>query len=583
MFWTKAIGGVLCGIAVSAAAAADAAGERSYPEAGWKPAPSRHASPRAVRGGRIVVAAGSVPRSLNPLLDNNVFSSRVFGFMYESLLGMDDATGEYAPGLASRWTVSADGRAFTFTIDPEARWSDGRPVTAADVKWTFDAIMDPAHLTGPHKVALQTFTATAPEVLAPDRIRFTAGEVHWRNLGAAGGFPVLPSHVFAGRDFNALNFDFPVVSGPYRLGAMKENVSLQMARRPDWWADAKPWNWHLLNFDVVEYRFFSDPENAWDAFRKGLFDYYPVYTARIWVQETHGERFDRNWIVKRAIRNQAPVGFQGFAMNLRRKPYDDVRVRQALAHLLDRETLNATMMYGQYFLHRSYFEDLYDAQRPCPNPFFEFNPAKARTLLAEAGWKPDPATGMLAKDGQPLVVKFLSNGGTSDKFLARYRGDLAAAGVGLAIEHKDWAAWARDMDAYDFDMTWAAWSAGLRKDPEGMWASAQASAEGGNNITGFADPRVDDLIERQKTIFSLAERNDVCREIDGIVAEAVPYILLWNTDATRMLWWNKFGVPEGVLSKYGSFDDALLYWWYDADAAEALQDAMARGLNLPAP
>lgn len=583
MFWTKAIGGVLCGIAVSAAAAADAAGERSYPEAGWKPAPSRHASPRAVRGGRIVVAAGSVPRSLNPLLDNNVFSSRVFGFMYESLLGMDDATGEYAPGLASRWTVSADGRAFTFTIDPEARWSDGRPVTAADVKWTFDAIMDPAHLTGPHKVALQTFTATAPEVLAPDRIRFTAGEVHWRNLGAAGGFPVLPSHVFAGRDFNALNFDFPVVSGPYRLGAMKENVSLQMARRPDWWADAKPWNWHLLNFDVVEYRFFSDPENAWDAFRKGLFDYYPVYTARIWVQETHGERFDRNWIVKRAIRNQAPVGFQGFAMNLRRKPYDDVRVRQALAHLLDRETLNATMMYGQYFLHRSYFEDLYDAQRPCPNPFFEFNPAKARTLLAEAGWKPDPATGMLAKDGQPLVVKFLSNGGTSDKFLARYKGDLAAAGVGLAIEHKDWAAWARDMDAYDFDMTWAAWSAGLRKDPEGMWASAQASAEGGNNITGFADPRVDDLIERQKTIFSLAERNDVCREIDGIVAEAVPYILLWNTDATRMLWWNKFGVPEGVLSKYGSFDDALLYWWYDADAAEALQDAMARGLNLPAP
>lgn len=557
--------------------------ETLFPENGQVAGHSKFASERAVPGGSIVVSAGSVPKSLNVLLDNNVFSSRVFGMMYETLLGMDDDTGEYAPGLARNWTVSEDGRVFTFTLDPAARWSDGRKITAEDVKWSFEAIMKPEHMTGSHKVALAAFTQTPPEVLAPDRIRFTSSEVHWRNLGAAGGFPVMPSHVFGDRDFNKLNFDFPVVSGPYKLGQIRENISLRMERRRDWWATERPANWHLYNFDVVEFVFFSDNENAWEAFRKGLFDYYPVNTARIWVQETHGERFDRNWIVKRAIQNKNPVGFQGFAMNMRRAPYDDVRVRRALAYLLDRKTLNETMMYGQYFLHRSYFEDLYDEAHPCGNPDYEYNPERARGLLAEAGWTPDPATGMLAKNGRPLVVRFLTSSGVSDKFLARYKSDLEKVGIGLETERKDWAAWARDMDAYHFDMTWAAWSAGLHKDPEGMWSSAQAQSAGGNNITGFGDKRVDELIERQKSEFSLAARNGICREIDGIVTDAVPYILLWNSDAIRLLWWNRFGVPEAVLSKYGSYDDALVYWWYDADAADALRDAQAHGLTLPAP
>ncbi len=569
----------ICAIVAGSVAVA----EQVFPAADWVDAPSRYASPLARPGGRIVMYAGSMPKSLNYLLDNNTFSARVFGLMYSSLLGMHDETGEYAPGLACRWTVSEDGRVFTFTLDPDARWSDGHPITARDVAWSFQAIMTPTHMTGAHKVALAAFMETPPEVVAPDQIRFTASEVHWRNLGAAGGFPILPAHVFGDRDFNRINFDFPVVSGPYALGAIRENLSLELHRRRDWWADTKPSNAHLYNFDTIRYVFYSDAENAWEAFRKGHFDSFPVYTARIWVQETEGERFDRNWIVKRAVRNQRPTGFQGFAMNLRRFPYDDVRVRRALAHLLDRDTMNATMMFGQYFLHRSYYEDLYDEAHPCGNPFFDFNPARARALLAEAGWTPDPATGRLMKEGRPLVVRFLTHSGGTDKFLARYARDLADVGIELAIERKDWAAWARDMDAYNFDMTWAAWSAGLRKDPEGMWSSAQASAAGGNNITGFSDPRVDALIEAQKTEFSLLARNAICREIDGIVTEQVPYILLWNSDATRLLWWNRFGMPEGVLSKFGSETDILAYWWHDPDSAEALRDAMTRGLTLPAP
>ena len=567
------------GAAIVACAAANS--ETVFPVEGWEDNPNPFASERAIPGGRIVVSAGAVPKSLNVLLDNNTFSSQVFGLMYESLLGMDGETAEYAPGLANKWTVSDDGRVFIFSIDPEARWSDGRPVTAEDVKWTFDAIMNPKHMTGPHKVALATFVETPPEVLSEREIRFTASEVHWRNLGAAGGFPVMPKHAFDGADFNKINFEFPVVSGPYKVGEMRENLHLDMARRRDWWAGSKASNKNIYNFDTIRFVFFSDSDNAWESFRKGRFDLLPVYTARIWAQETTGERFDKNWIVKREIRNRNPVGFQGFAMNTRRAPYNDVRVRKALAHLLDRETMNETMMHGSYFLHRSYFEDIYDAAHPCTNIFYEYNPGKAAELLRKAGWLADPESGALTKDGRPLVLNFVSNSGTSDKFLARYKADLAEQGIGLEIERKDWAAWARDMDEYNFDITWAAWSAGLRKDPEGMWSSKYANSDGGNNITGFSDPRVDALIEKQRTEFSLVERNEICREIDAILTDAVPYILLWNMDATRLLWWNKFGVPENVLSKYGSHEDAMVYWWYDPDSADALSDAMEKGLTLP--
>ena len=156
-------------------------------------------------------------------------------------------------------------------------------------------------------------------------------------------------------------------------------------------------------------------------------------------------------------------------------------------------------------------------------------------------------------------------------------------GIALETERKDWAAWARDMDSYDFDITWCAWSSGLRKDPEDMWSGACAAEPGGNNITGFADPRVDALIAAQRTEFSLERRNEIDREIDAILADAVPYILLWNADCTRLLWWNKFGMPRSVLSRFGGEDDAVALWWSDPAAEAALADAMATGAPLPPP
>jgi hypothetical protein len=164
-------------------------------------------------------------------------------------------------------------------------------------------------------------------------------------------------------------------------------------------------------------------------------------------------------------------------------------------------------MFRSYFLHKSYFEDLYDAAHPCENPSYDFDKAKARALLSEAGWRANPATGWLEKDGKPLVVRFLNRDMTSDKFLTVYREDLRDVGIQLEVERKDVAAWFRDMDAFNFEMTWAAWGSGLFKDPESAWHSKEADRPSGNNITGFRDARVDALIERQKTEFDVAKRN----------------------------------------------------------------------------
>jgi microcin C transport system substrate-binding protein len=537
------------------------------------------ASPHALVGGRFRTFAGGSPKSLNYFLDNNSFTAQVFGLMFESLLGSDPLTGDHAPGLARSWAVSDDGKVFTFEIDPAARWSDGRPVTAEDVCWTFARLVDPQTLAGAHKMVLEPFEP--PVALDGRRVRFTAKETHWRNLGAAGGFQVMPKHVYGALDFNKVNFDFPVVSGPYVLGTHRENVALTMERRSDWWGWSREANRNTLNFQTIEFRFFAERENAFESFRKGELDQFPIYTARLWVQEAQGERFDRNWIVKQSIRNQKPVGFQGFAMNLRRPPYDDVRVRRALAHLLDRDKLNRTLMFRSYFLHKSYFEDLYDAAHPCENPSYDFDKAKARALLSEAGWRANPATGWLEKDGKPLVVRFLNRDMTSDKFLTVYREDLRDVGIQLEVERKDVAAWFRDMDAFNFEMTWAAWGSGLFKDPESAWHSKEADRPSGNNITGFRDARVDALIERQKTEFDVAKRNGICREVDRILAESCPYVLLWNTASTRLLYWNRFGVPPTVLSRFGDEGGAISYWWFDPDSDADLRDAMRQGYALP--
>ena len=556
-----------------------AAAELVFPEGEWN-VKSPLASGDAVPGGRLVLN-GVQTKSLNSYLDNFSSTYQIFGMMYETLLDMDPLTSEFAPGLALRWRISDDRMSFTFEIDPAATWSDGRPITAEDVRWTWEKVMDPASDTGSDKLRLGVFDM--PEVLDERTVRFRAKEVHWRTLMSAGFFAILPKHAFEGRDFNTINFDFPVVSGPYRLGAFRENVSVTLERRPDWWARGRKTSQGVYNFQTLTYRFFTEQDNAFEALKKGDIDVYAVYTARLWANETKGGRFDQNWIVKQSITNHQPVGFQGFAMNMRRQPFDDPRVRRALAMLLDRETLNSSFMYNAYFLHASYYEDLYTGDFAKDKPAkIPFDPAAALKLLDDAGWKRNARTGNLEKDGKPFVITFLTRDANADRFLAFYSAELKKHGIELKIDRKDFASWMRDMRAFNFDMTWSSYGGGIFRDPEYMWSSAEATRPSGLNVTGFSDPKIDALIERQKTIFDISERNAILREIDATLTAQTPYILLWNISATRLLYWDKFGRPATVLGKFGNESAVPSLWWFDEDLAAELAEAQQNNDPLPA-
>jgi microcin C transport system substrate-binding protein len=558
--------------------ALNAVAEERFPADSWKDRPNPLASPMAEPGGSIRIFGSQYPKSFNYYLDNNSFSSDLFGLQFATLLTVHPIHLGYEPGLARSVTVSNDKKTFTFSIDPKAAWSDGKPLTAHDVKWTVDMIKDPKILTGPHKVPFERIDS--PVVIDDLTIRFTAQEVHWRNLLSLGSFQILPRHDFEGKDFNKANFEFPVVSGRYRISDIKEGFHVRLERRDDYWDRDSERSRGVGNFQTMEFKFYPERDIAYEAFKKGDIDLFAVYTAHRWVQQTTGETFDRNWILKQRVFNSVPIGFQGFAMNLRRPLFQDKRVRLALAHLLDRERMNRTLMHNQYTLHRSYFEDLYDDAHPNPSEGIPFDKDKARELLAEAGWSANPETGFLEKDGEVLKVNFLTRSAASDKFLVIYKEDLKDVGIDLGIERKDWAAWINDMEEYNYDMTWASWGASLWKDPEGMWHSKEASRPSGNNITGYRNPKVDELIEKQRDMFDVAERNRILQEIDRILCEDIPYVLLWNSNNTRLLYWNRFGTPGTVLSKYGREASAYAYWWVDPDAEADLESARDNGESL---
>ncbi len=552
----------------------------TFPQEGWTPQPDAIASPQAVKGGTFSLWAGGYPKSLNYYLDQNTTTETCFALMYESLLGGNSVTREMEPLLARSWTISDDGKVFTFELDPRARWSDGQPVTAEDVAWTFNIARDPKSLTGQIQAGLEQFERV--EVVAPDTVRFFAKELSFLNIYRVGGLPILPKHCFEKMDFNRTNFEFPVVSGPYQIEAIKEGASMTMSRRTEWWRKEDPAVRGKYNFDRLRMVFYSGRDDAYAAFRKGLFDLYPVYTSHQWNNQTSGELFKKNWIVKQRVFNHQSRILQGYALNLQRPVFQDVRVRRALAMLYDRQRMNQTLMYNAYAMHRSYFEEVYDATFPNPHPEVKLDLETAGQLLDEAGWLVNPSKGVREKNGEPLSFTFLQRSATESKFLAIFNESLEKAGVKMNIDRKDFAAWNRDVDEKNFDMTVAVWGPGYPKNPRGLWASDEADRSASANYTGFKNERVDALIKQYDAEFDLGKRSAILRQIDAILVEQAPYILSWYPDNVRLLYWNKLGMPATVLDKYQNEESAITYWWHDPDRAEELEEAMEYGLSLPA-
>ena len=535
------------------------------------------ANTSAVAGGTYTSWGAGFPKSLNMWLDYNSFSTEVMSYLFENLVSLHSTKDEPVGILAKSWEISKDGKTFTFHLDPRARWSDGVPVTARDVQFYYDVIMNPKNMTPIFRVDLKRFSR--PEIVDSVTVRIAATQTHWENFWTAAGLMAFPSHAWEGMDFNQINFDFPVVSGPYAVEEIKKERYVSLRRRTDWWGRSKKYNQNKYNFEHIKYRFMEDRNNALEAFQKGEFDAYPVYTASIWAQQTDFDQIKKGWVSKHRVYNREPKGFQGFAINLRKPVFQDVRVRQALSHLLNRELMNDKLMFNQYFLLNSYYPDLYPNNRNPDAPFYEYNPEKARKLLADAGWK-SGSDGVLVKDGQRFEISFPTSS-TDLRHYNVYVEDLKKVGISAKIEQLSQSTLSKRVDGHDFDLYWAAWGAGRLRDPEAVWSSSQADPIAANNYPGVKDKQVDSLIEAQKTEMDLGKRNAMLKQLDKRLNEIVPYVLLWQADNSRLLYWNKFGTPKHVLDKFSREDCIITYWFIDPVKEKALENARASNASLP--
>jgi microcin C transport system substrate-binding protein len=539
------------------------------------------AMPEALKGGVFTTWGFSFPKSLNMWLDYNSFTKDITdGMMFEPLVDLHSTENRWVGILADSWTVSPDQKVFTFHIDPRARWSDGKPVLAEDVLFYYDVIMNPKNLTSVFRVQLKRFER--PVVVDSLTIRLTANSVHWANFATAGNsMYAFPKHVWEKVDFNQQNFEIPVVDGPYIISEVKKDRSLTLMRRADWWGRVKRYNQYKYNFDYLKYRFMEDPQKVLETFKKGELDFQLVGTASIWAEKTQFDQVKKGWVARQRVFNPQPKSFTGFAMNLRRPLFQDPRVRLALCHLLNRRQMIEKLMFSEYFLLNSYFPDLYPNNVNPKAPFIEFDPKKARELLAQAGWKSGP-DGVLMKDGKPFEITFL----TSSPDLRHhnvYIEDLKSVGIRARVDVMSYSTLAKRMDNHEFDMYWAGWQTDRLRDPEDQWYSTTADEVASNNYPGVKDKTVDSLIDLSKTEMDLDKRNELFKKLDDRLNQINSYVLMWSNDHERLLYWNRFGTPKYVLDKYRDQRCVPIYWWVDPAKDKALKEAMAAGKSLPAP
>jgi microcin C transport system substrate-binding protein len=350
--------------------------------------------------------------------------------------------------------------------------------------------------------------------------------------------------------------------------------SITIRRRPDYWAENVRRNIGSNNFDEIREIVVRDQKLAIEMFKRGDLDYYAPVNATFWVQELGDiDRIQRGLIQKRKVYNDNPMGTVGMAINMRKPPFDDVRVRQALAHLLNRPLIVEKLFYNEVIPIDSYYSGgIYENPK---NPKMQYDPQLAVKLLAEAGWKERDAQGRLTRNGQPLTMELMYANKITEPALTTYQEELRKLGVTLNLRFLTPETMFQLMGDRRFDLIYLGWTGLLFPNPETSYKSTLADANSTNNVTGIKNQRIDQLLDVYDREFDTQKRLEIIREIDGILANIHAYVLTWDTPYQRIAFWNKFGQPEGYLTRIGDYRDVPTLWWIDREK----EAQVARGIN----
>ena len=551
-------------------------GGQGFTGAGWETAVNYNVAgdSNAVKGGTFVIRIPDFPNTLRNMgKDANSYVNNLmeFGLMYEGLLSQDPVTEEWIPGLATHWKISEDKKQFWFRLNPNARWADGKPVTSEDVVATWKMLVDPGILEAYSNILYGTFEQPVAE--SKYIVSVKTKEVNWRQfLYFAGSMRILPAHYIGGikgsEYLEKFQFDAIPGSGPYIL--LKEDISkgqsVTFRRRSDYWAEKERFNTGTNNFDALKIEVIQDESLAFEKFKKGDIDLYLVTRAQWWAERFDFDEFKRGLVARYKVFNENPNGVSGLVYNMRKPPFDDIRIRKAVTYLWDRLKYNDKLFFKSYEPIYSYYPgSVYENPG---NPKIGFSLDSARILLEEAGWKDKNAEGYLVKDGKVFELDLPFDGGPSqERYLTIFQEDLKKAGIKLNLKQIDGATKFKLGNERNYTILTMNWT-GLRiPNPESSLKSNTADAPNTTNWPGIKDPRIDELCDRYNVTYDKKERVKIVREIDAIACSYVGYGFGWYGPYQRIAFHNKFGYPEWILPRTSDWLWTCVLWYYDPEKA----------------
>jgi peptide/nickel transport system substrate-binding protein len=549
----------------------------------------RYVNPAAPKGGRFTQGVLGTFDSLNPFIVKGLAPTQIRGYVIESLLarGYDEPFTLY--GLLARTVETDSDRSYvTFTLDPAARFSDGKPVTAADVIFSWRLLRDKGR---PNFRTYYVKVARA-EVLSERVVRFDLAGANDRELPLILGLmPVLAKHAVDPEAFEETTFDPPVGSGPYVVAKVDPGRSLTFKRDPNYWGRDLPINRGFWNFDEIRLDYYRDANSHFEAFKKGLFDVHAESDPGRWETAYDVPAVRAGRIVKQAFPTGLPKGLSGLVFNTRRPIFSDVRVREAIGLLFDFEWLNHNFFFDRYRRSASYFEGSELSARGRPAG------ARERELLApfadavradvmDGTWQPPVSDGsgrdrrtlkralaLLQSAGYELSGTVLRQRATRRPFsfellvttrdqerlaLAFARG-LKRAGIVAPVRVVDAVQYDRRRIDYDFDMIEYRWDESLSPGNEQAfyWGSAAADAQGTRNYMGAKSAAIDAMIA---AMLKARERDDfvaAVRALDRVLMSGFFLVPLFHLPEQWIARWTAIAHPA-TTSLFGYLPET---WW----------------------
>ncbi len=552
-----------------------------------------YVQPQAPKGGRIrFPMIGGGFDKLNPFTLKGVEPPGLEGLMFDTLLSrsMDEPATAY--GLLARdVSVSADGRSAQFELHPDARFHNGDPVLAQDVKHSFDTLISKASAPQ-YRMYFSGIASVA--VLSERVVRFDFREVNRELPLIAGSLPVFSHRWGQGKPLDQLITEVPIGSGPYRLGTYHLGKDIQFERDPQYWGRDLPVNRGFYNFDQISFDGYKDPVAAFEAFKAGEFDFIQVYIAKDWARQYKGGKFSTGELVKREWQHANPVGFQGFLFNTRLPKFSDPRVRRAIGLALDYEWMNRQIFYQSYTRVRGYFtnspfeaqgippaEDLAllrSLKHPVPPQVLSDevptppvthpphslrqNLRVARELLAQAGWQFQDGALRNAK-GEAFTIEFLDSAGSMGRVVAPYTQTLAKLGIKAGYRVVDPSVYEKRIKDFTFEMISSRTLGQLTPGSElRRYESAYAQVPGSSNLAGVSDPVVDELVSRVMQARDRPALTLAVRALDRVLRHGFYDVPHWYSPVHRVAYHaGLFEQPAQPPLYYQPEPWAMSTWW----------------------